>query len=191
MLNNETIMTMLTPVLETYDFDVERIGSEGTPAEQALEPPPDVQAAQAAILAYESQVCGTGPGGAAEVSFADDPTAADYCETVAAFDDGYAAVVNSAFEPALLRAFIESPGYTMVLDAQAANAPAVIAADVEALTEWLRTRGPEVLIAFDYDLRRLILEGTPEDRAIVQQTDPAIRDHHARVLAYDEQICGV
>ena len=41
----------------------------------------------------------------------------------------------------------------------------------------------------DHDIRRLLLEGTAEERAILQSTDPAIRTHYARVAAYEQQLC--
>jgi hypothetical protein len=46
-----------------------------------------------------------------------------------------------------------------------------------------------VLEHHGYDVRHLVLDGTAEERAIFQSTDPAIRDHFARVRAYDEQLC--
>ena len=74
-LSERTIRTVLTPILERYDFDVERIAREGAPADQALtEPPADVQKAQAAIHAYEARVCGVDPPPAADVVFGDDGT---------------------------------------------------------------------------------------------------------------------
>lgn len=75
------------------------------------------------------------------------------------------------------------------LDAQVETAPSEIAADVKADTEWDRTRKPEVLEEFDYDLRRLLLEGSERDLAVFNYWDPAIRAQDGRVTAYEEQVC--
>ena len=64
------IRTVLTPVLEKYDFDVQRIAKEGTAAAKALgEPTPEVQKAQDEIQAYEDRVCGVATPPAANVVF--------------------------------------------------------------------------------------------------------------------------
>jgi hypothetical protein len=47
-----------------------------------------------------------------------------------------------------------------------------------------------VLEKFDYDLRRILLEGSAEDIAVFTYWDPAIVDHDSRVTAYQEQVCG-
>ena len=70
IVSDRAIRTVLTPVLEKYDFDVQRIAKEGTAAEQALgEPTPEVQKAQDAIHAYEDRVCGVATPPAANVAF--------------------------------------------------------------------------------------------------------------------------
>ena len=89
-----------------------------------------------------------------------------------------------------VRAFLTSDAYKAGLDATAANAPAEIKADVIADVEWQRKQQVEVLEKFGYDVRRLLLDGTPEDRAIFQRSDPAIAGHYARTVAYEEQVCG-
>ena len=90
----------------------------------------------------------------------------------------------------MLRAFIEAPAYEASLAHQVAVAPPEIAADVAALADWLRTEAPEAMRAHDYDVRRLILDGTPEERAAFNRNEPAIADQHGRVMAYEAQICG-
>ena len=71
-----------------------------------------------------------------------------------------------------------------------ATAPAEIADDVEANNEWNRTRKVELLEQFDYDLRRLMLEGSAEELAAWNYIDPAIAEQESRVVAYQEQVCG-
>ena len=67
--------------------------------------------------------------------------------------------------------------------------PAEIADDVEADNEWNRTRKVELLEQFDYDLRRLMLEGSAEELAAWNYMDPAIAEQESRVAAYLEQVC--
>ena len=67
--------------------------------------------------------------------------------------------------------------------------PSEIAADVKADNEWVRNRKLKVLEEFDYDLRRLLLEGSAEDLAVFTYLDPAIVEQDSRVEAYVEQVC--
>ena len=53
-----------------------------------------------------------------------------------------------------------------------------------------RNQQVDVLEKYGYDARKLFLEGTAADRAIFQQSDPAIAEHYARTVAYEEQVCG-
>jgi len=79
--------------------------------------------------------------------------------------------------------------FTKVLGALDATAPAQIAPDLRAVTEWFRTRWSEVVGNFDYDYRRLLLDGTPEDRAVFNRFHPDIVEHWSRTKAYVEQVC--
>jgi hypothetical protein len=47
-----------------------------------------------------------------------------------------------------------------------------------------------VLEDFDYDLRRLLRGGSPDDLAAFTYWDPAIRKQDSRVEAYVSQVCG-
>jgi hypothetical protein len=76
-------------------------------------------------------------------------------------------------------------------DVQDATAPSEIAADVKTDNEWVRTRKLEVLEDFDYDYRRLLLEGSAEDLAVFTYWAPAIAKQDSRVTAYQEQVCGM
>ena len=64
-------------------------------------------------------------------------------------------------------------------------------ADVKTDNEWVRTRKLTMLEKFDYDLRRLMLEGSAEDLAVFTYWDPAIVEQDSRVSAYVEQVCGM
>jgi hypothetical protein len=64
-----------------------------------------------------------------------------------------------------------------------------LAADVEADTEWFRTRWSDVVAEYDYDVRNIYLEATPEDLAVFNRTHPDVLEHASRVTAYEEQVC--
>jgi hypothetical protein len=72
------------------------------------------------------------------------------------------------------------PSFRKALDAQDATAPGEIADDVEADNEWSRTRKLELLEQFDYDLRRIMLEGSAEELAAWNYFDPAIVEQESQ-----------
>jgi hypothetical protein len=191
VLSERMVRTTLSPVLEKYDFDVERMAREATPAEKSLgEPPPDVQKAQAAIHAYEARVCGTELPPAADVDFEAGAASQQYCKAAGTTQSEFDKIASSGFDPDLLRTFVTSDRFTELLDAQVAAAPDEIAADVKAESEWLRTRWSDVFEKFDYDIRGVWLDGTPEDRAVVHEYHPDVVEHNTRITAYEEQVCG-
>ena len=190
VVSERAIRTVLTPVLEKYDFDVQRIATEATPAEQALgQPPPEVQKAQDAIHAYENRVCGTALPAAANVVFEADGSSEPYCMAVSTSNSGFEKVASSRFDPDVMRTFVTGDSFSEALEALEEAAPADIAADVEAESDWYRTRWSAVLADFDYDYRRILLEGTPEDRAVFNRTHPEVAEYASRVTAYEEQVC--
>ena len=190
VLSERAVRTVLTPVLEKYDFDMERMAHEGTPAEQALsEPPPDVQTAQAAIHAYEARVCGVDPPPAADVVFEADGSSKPYCAALGTLNSGFEKVESSRFDPDVMRTVFTADSFTNALGALDATAPAEIAADVEAETEWFRARWSDVIAEFGYDIRRIWLDGTPEDRAVFTLSHPDVVEHDSRITAYEEQLC--
>ena len=113
-----------------------------------------------------------------------------YCKAAAAQEVGLEKVVSSGFDPEAFRTYVTSDGFLDALDAQDATAPPEIAADVKTDNEWVRTRKLALLEEFDYDLRRLMLEGSAEDLAVFTYFDPAIVVHDSRVEAYVQQVCG-
>lgn len=190
LVSERAVRTVLTPVLEKYDFDFERIAREGSPAEQALgEPPPVVQKAQAAIHAYEDRVCGTASAPAADVVFEADGSSMSYCAAASALESGFEQVESSRFDPEVMRSVFTADRFSEDLEALEASAPVEIAADVEAVTEWFRTRWSDVIADFEYDVSRIWLDGTAEDRAVFNFLHPEVVEHDRRVTAYDEQIC--
>ena len=191
-LNERVIRTRLTPIMEKYGFDYRRAATEASASERAFvqDPPPEVANAQATRNAYQTRVCGyRGSPPAAEVTFAPSPAAKPYCKAVAVQSAAFEKVISSGFDPEALRVYVASDGFQQAMDAQDATAPAEIADDVEANNEWNRTRKVELLEQFDYDLRRLMVEGSAEELAAWNYMDPAIVEQESRVAAYLEQVC--
>jgi hypothetical protein len=191
IVSDRAIRTVLTPVLEKYDFDVQRIAKEGTAAEKALgQPTPEAQKAQDAIHAYEDRVCGVATPAAADIVFKADSSSRAYCTTLSTFNRGFEEVESSRFDPEAMRAVFTSDSFTESLDSLEESAPADIAEDREAVSEWFRTRWSDVIGEFDYDIRSIWLDGTPEDRAVFTFSHPEVFDHDTRLKAYEEQFCA-
>ena len=190
IVSDRAIRTVLTPVLEKYDFDVQRIAKEGTAVEKALgEPTPEAQKAQDTIHAYEERVCGIATPAAADVAFKADSSSKAYCTTLSTFNRGFEEVESSRFDPEAMRTVFTADSFTESLDALEETAPDDIAADQEAVIEWFRTRWSDVIGEFDYDIRRIWLDGTPEDRAVFTLSHPDVVEHDSRLTAYEEQVC--
>ena len=190
IVSARAIRTVLTPVLEKYDFDVQRIAKEGTAAEKALgEPTREAQKAQDAIHAYEDRVCGVATPAAADVAFKADSSSKAYCTTLSTFNRGFEEVESSRFDPQTMRTVFTADSFTESLDSLEESAPSDIAADQEAVSEWFRTRWSDVIGEFDYDIRRIWLDGTPEDRAVFTLSHPDVVEHESRLTAYEEEVC--
>jgi len=187
------IRSVITPLLEKYDFDLKRIQREGTAAEQAAFyglPPAEVEKAQEAQYAYEDQACGTAPTPPpADVVFDADPSSKSFCAALAALNGALEKVAASRFDPDVMRMFVTGDRFSESLDGLEAAAPGEIAADVQADTEWFRTRWSDVMAEYDYDIRNIYLEATPEDLAVFNRTHPDVLEHTSRTTAYEEQVC--
>jgi hypothetical protein len=192
VITTSAVRTLLTPLFEKYDFDVKRIEREGTAAEKSLgEPPPDAQKAQDAIHAYEDRTCGTKPSPpAAAVVFKADGSSKPFCTALSTFNNELEKIASSKFDPDVMRTFVTGDRFTEVLDGLDAAAPAEIAADVQADTEWFRTRWSDVVADYDYDIRGIYLDGTPEDLAVFNRSHPDVLEHASRNTAYAEQVCS-
>jgi hypothetical protein len=188
------IRTRLTPLMEKYDFDLERMQRDGSVAEREAifqAPPPDVQTAQAAQYAYEDRTCGTAPSPpAADVVFEAGQASMAFCEALSVLNSELETVTSSRFDPNVMRALVTSDRFTEVLDGLDDTAPAAIAADVKADTEWFRTRWSDVMARYGYDLRGIYLDGTPEELAVFNRSHPDVLEHTSRTTAYEEQVCG-
>lgn len=187
------IRTRLTPVMEKYGFDLKRIHREATPDEQAAlfhAPPAEVQRAQAAQYGYEDRSCGTQPSPpAADVVFKADASSKSFCAALSEFNGELDKIAASRFDPDVLRTVVTGDRFSELLDGLDHTAPAAIAEDVRADTEWFRTRWSAVVARYGYDLRRIYLDATPEDLAVFNRTHPGVLEHTSRDTAYEEQIC--
>jgi len=188
------IRTRLTPVMEKYGFDLKRLQSAATPAEQAAVfrgPPADVLSAQGAAYDYEDKSCGTHPSPpAADVIFGVDTSSKPFCSALSAFNRELNRIAISRFDPKVMRAVVAGDRFTEVLDGLDTAAPVDIAVDVEAETGWFRTRWSDVVAQYGYDLRSIYLDATPEDLAVFNRTHPDVVEHASRTTAYEEQVCG-
>jgi hypothetical protein len=191
------VVQQFTPILAKYDYNIERIKAEGTPAELAVGqrmdagPNPKEQAAQDAVLAYEGRVCQTAQPPAADVTFTNATPNKAYCEAARAADEAVGKhIIAKKWSVDAVRTFVTSDDYTTMYDNVRANAPAEIKADVEADADWSTNQQVDVLEKYGYDARKLFLDGTAADRAILQKSAPAIAGHYARAVAYEEQVCG-
>lgn len=166
---------------------------DGAAAEQAAvfqAPPAEAQKAQEARYDYDERTCGTAPSPpAADVVFAVGGASAALCEAVSVLNSELDKVASSRFAPNVMRAFVTGDRLTEVLDELDAAAPFAIAADVEADTEWFRTRWSDVMARYGYDLRGIYLNGSPEDLAVFNRTHPDVLEHTSRNTAYEEQAC--
>jgi hypothetical protein len=188
------VRTQLTPLMERYDFDLERMHREGTAAEQAAifgPPPATVQEAQETTYAFEDRACGTAPSPpAADIVFEADGSSKRFCVALSVFDGELEKVAASRFDPEVMRTFVTGDGFPEALDGLDEAAPAAIAGDIEADTAWFRTRWSDVVDRYDYDLRRIYLDATPEDLAVFNRMHPDVREHASRATAYEEQVCS-
>jgi hypothetical protein len=190
------LITKLKPLFDKYDYDIERIKAEGTPAELAIGQRADAgpneaeDAGQSAVHAYENTVCDTGQPEAADVSFAGAKPNQAYCGAVHEADTLTESVATKKWSVDAVRALVTGDKYAALNDKVKEIAPAEIKADVIADSDWSTTQQVDVLEKYGYDVRKLFIEGTRADRQAFQKSDPAIADHFARTLAYEEQLCG-
>ena len=187
------IRTRLTPLMEKYGFDLERMHREGTAAEQEAvfqAPPAEVEQAQTAQYVYEDKACGTQSSPpAADVVFTAERSSERFCGSLSAFNGELEEIVLSRFDPEVMRAVVTGDRFAEILDGLERTAPSEIAEDIEADAEWFRTRWSDVVAQYGYDLRRIYLDATPEELAVFNRTHPDVLEHTSRETAYEEQVC--
>ena len=186
------IRTVMSPLLEKYDFDMKRMERKAAAeAVSFVNPPPDVEKAEDAQHAYEARACGTEPSPpAADVVFEADGSSKRFCTAMSAFNNELDKVASSRFDPDVLRTLVTGDRFSEVLDGLDRTAPDEIAADVEADTEWFRTRWSDVVAKYDYDIRSIYVDATPEDLAVFNRSHPDVAEHASRDTAYEEQVCS-
>jgi hypothetical protein len=187
------IRTRLAPLVQKFDFDLTRMRREGTSAEQAAmfqAPPADVQNAQASASAYEDKACGTQPSpAAADVVFQAGGLSGRFCTALSRFNGALDEVASSHFDPNLLRTLVTGARFRQLLDGLDAAAPTEIDPDVSSDTEWFRTRWSDVVAKYDYDIRSIYVDASPEELAVFNRTHPEVIEHASRDTAYEEQVC--
>ncbi len=180
-----------TAVLAKYGYDM-RVGEEKATADEKKvfeEPSEEAQAAFGEILTFEALTCDAGQPPAAEVDFSGEKPGA-WCEALAADKELFGAVKDAGMPPDKVREVVNSPEAKAIVQKLRDTAPPSIKADVEAVTDWQQGQQRDVLAANDYDMRAILLHGSPKERQALQLTDEAIRTPFARTVAYEQQVCG-
>ena len=181
-----------TAVLHKYGYDRARFEEGASDDEKALvESPSD--AAQAAfhnVLTYEALMCSAAQPPAADEDFSNEKPGA-YCDVVAKDNEHNAPVFEAGASRAGVKSLATDTAYLSKVDADlVATAPAVISDDVKAVVTWWQERQRPVLVKYDYDMRKIVLSGSDQDRRDLQLTGPTVATHFARTVAYEEQVCG-
>ena len=173
---------------EKYGYDQARIKAEGTADEKAAMengPPEDVQKQFHRLVTYEWQVCGTGqPDAAEDVTFKGKSDSA-FCANEKKAQDAFGTIFSNGAKPADFKAVLAD---TSVFDTAVATAPAELKDDVVAQRDFYFAK-QRAVEKYGFDPRRIFLEGTQDELLAWQSSAPAIREHYARVTAYDEQVC--
>ena len=186
------VKTILLPVLRKFGFSYEEVGAKGTEAEKAIfdgARSPRVEKAFEAILTYEANVCGSQAEPSADVSFEGEKAAA-YCGLGGKIDELIGTTFRNGPSAAAVKRLIHGGQLWRLQEQQVGAAPASIRADVGKLAEFERTQHRRVIEKYHYDLRKLVLSGTADDRAVFQYTAESIREASSRVDAFDEQVCA-
>ena len=179
------------PILRKYGFDQKRFESTATAAEKkAVESnPPGVDEAFGKILAYEWQVCGNGtPDAATNVKFTGEKTSA-YCVEEKSAMEAFGKIQDAGYTPEAAKAFFTGSTFANAVAKSESIAPEAIKSDVAANVNWIRTKQLPVLMKYGYDIKRIKLEGSPDERFAMDMSAVEIRDVERRLNAYDKQVC--
>jgi len=182
------------PILRKYGFDQKRFESEATAAEKKRiegEPSPDEQKAFKQVTAYEWQVCGNGtPDAATNVKYSGDKDSA-YCKSDRGAVAAFSKISDAGWTSAAVKAFFTGETFTKTVAQSESIAPAAIKSDVTANVNWIRTKQLPVFAKYGYDVRKIALQGTPEERFASNTSAVQIRDVERRLNAYDKEVCGL
>jgi hypothetical protein len=186
------VKTILLPVLRKFGFSYEEVGANGTEEEKAIfdgAKSPRVEKAFEGILTYEANVCGSQVEPSADVSF-EGQQAAAYCALGGKIDELIGSTLRNGPSAAAVKRLIHGGRLWRLQEQQVGTAPASIRADVGKVAEFERTQHRRVIEKYDYDVRKLLLSGTADDRAVFQYTAESIRKASSRVDAFDDQVCA-
>lgn len=180
-----------TAVFEKYGYDMRVAEEKATADEKKVfeEPSEEAQAAFHEILTFEALTCDAGQPPAADVDFSGERPG-PYCEALAADKELFGTVKDAGVPPDKVREVVNSPEAKAIAQELREAAPPSIKADVEVVTDWQQRQQRSVLAANDYDMRAILLHGSPKERQALQLTDEAIRTPFARTVAYEQQVCG-
>ncbi len=181
-----------TPVMEKFGYDKGKFEEQATPEEKAFfeDPGPEVGQAFDTLLSYESLTCASGQPPAADVDFSGEKKAVAYCAAVAENNELNGELFGGGAKPADVRKMLESKDFQAVVDKQYSAAPEIIKDDAKALNAYWHDKQVPLTVERGYDFRKILLDGPQADREVLQSTAPEIREHYARVAAYEEQVCG-
>jgi len=140
-------------------------------------------------VAYESAVCGTAQPAPAKEELKG-PRGSAYCQAQHEESEAFSAVLGQGAPPEAVRAHFEADRFSRYLDTIAEQGPDPVAADVRHHVEFTRRDFIPTLTRSGYDLRRLLREGTPQDRHVFNFATADERGPFARLAAYDQQVCG-
>ena len=178
------------PLLEKYGYSMARLQTQGSTAEKALldRPPPPIARAQDHIHAYDGTVCAATRPEPADLTFKG-PAPKRYCALVAADNRAADKVRTDGMQPEAIRALLTSRAYRARQRGFAEVAPNEISDDVATVLRFDAEQWDPLVARNGYDVQRLLLDGTPAERAILNYRSPAVSTASARVEAYDQQLC--
>lgn len=179
-----------TPLFEKYGYDTARAEASATEEEKAqFEPSGRQQKAFAAILGYEALTCDAAQPPAADVDFSALKPGA-YCDVLARDNERISPVFESGAQPGAVRDAMLDPKTAAAFSEFKRTAPKAIKRDVQIDVDWEQNRQLPTMRKYNFDLRRVLREGSAQDRRDVNRTDKRVRDHFARIAAYEQQVCG-
>ncbi len=168
---------------ELSQWDLERLLTTGTaPTLEFLDGSnPDV----AELTTYDQEVCLIGTPPVVERDF----TTADpgLCVALAPMTQARSTIEVDGGTAAAMQSI--AAAWAAIASSEPQGGPPGLTADAVAYTSWMRDRATPVLALFGNDLRRVIREGSADQRRLVSGWDSEIRDAAGRVERYSLDRC--